>query len=173
MAEYIRSVTNNLYFNQSSDCVSEMFSPTYGTLQEAHNYLSRKLNNTSWLEAIPEKRQAAITEATRIIDTLNFRGKKHISTQLLQFPRGTDSVIPYDIKFACFEIALRLLDGFDPELEVENLGSTNQGIAGLRDTYDRSFVLDHIRAGVPSPRAWSLLLPYLVDPKTIIVSRVN
>lgn len=173
MAEYILSVTNNLYPYQSTDCVSEIFAPTYGTLQEAHNYLSRKLNNEAWLEAIPEKRLAAITEATRIIDTLNFRGKKYISTQLLQFPRTNDTTVPYDIKIACYEIALRLLDGFDPEYEVENLGSTNQGVGGLRDTYDRSFVLEHIRSGVPSPRAWALLKPYLVDPRTVIISRVN
>ena len=108
-----------------------------------------------------------------MIDNLNFRGKKNSSTQLLQFPRGTDTVVPTDIKIACYEIALRLLDGFDPDFEAENLGSINQGIAGLRDTYDRSFVLDHLRAGIPSPRAWALLKPYLVDPQTILLSRVN
>ena len=126
-----------------------------------------------WKEASKDEKIAALTEATRIVDKLNFMGRKTDPTQLLQFPRGEDSTIPFDIRLATYEIALALLDGKDPDLEIENLGSTSQGFGGLRDTYARTFVLDHIRAGIPSASAWAYLRPYLVDPETIRISRVD
>jgi DnaT-like ssDNA binding protein len=173
MAVIELTVTDYLGFYGTVEVISEIFLPIYGNLTEGNNYFSRRLRSKDWKEATDDEKIAALTEATRLIDRLNFSGSKYDATQFLQFPRGTDTTVPYDIKFACYELALALLSGKDPDTEIENLGSTSQGFGGLRDTYDRSFVLDHIRAGIPSPSAWAYLKPYLIDPETIRISRVD
>ena len=48
-------------------------------------------------------------------------------SQELEFPRGADTEVPEAIRRACYEIAHTLLDGKDPELELENLGIVSQG----------------------------------------------
>jgi len=167
------TVMNGLYFAQTIDVVSNILLPTYGNLTEANNYFARRLRSKYWQEATTDEKIAALTEATRIIDSLNFIGTKTSTEQLLEFPRGKDTQVPFSIRIASYEIALALLDEVDPNLEVENLSSQSQGFGGLRDTYSRDFVLDHIRAGVPSAQAWAYLKPYLIDPNTIRLSRVD
>ena len=53
-------------------------------------------------------------------------------SQPLEFPRGSDTEVPEDIRRACYEIAHSLLDDKDPELELENLGITSHGFASVR-----------------------------------------
>ena len=62
------------------------------------------------------------------------------ASQPLEFPRGNDTEVPEAIRRACYEIAYSLLDGKDPELELENLGITSQGYSSVRTTYNRSQV---------------------------------
>lgn len=85
-------------------------------------------------------------------------------------PTGTP-VVPGEIENACYEIALCFLNGFDPEIEARNLSVTGQGYAGARTTYARDFLQDHLRAGIPSALAWSILRPYLVDPQALRITR--
>ena len=173
MAEYIESINHQLYFVQSMEIYTEIMLPHYGTVVNANNYFNTRLQTRPWDIASKEDRKKALHEASRIIDRLNFSGMKAQCNQYLQFPRGSDTKIPTDIDIACYEIALKLLDGVDPDMEVDNLSATSQGISGLRDTYNRSFVLDHLRAGVPSQKAWNYLRPYLIDPNTITLNRVD
>lgn len=173
MAEFIEAVTQRLYFSQATEVYTDILLPYYGTIVSANNYFNTRLNTRPWDNATTQDRRKALQEASRIIDTLNFAGSKADCTQYLQFPRGIDTRIPTAIELACYELALKLLDDVDPDMEVDNLSATSQGISGLRDTYNRSFVLDHIRAGVPSARAWAYLRPYLIDPNTITLRRVD
>src|SRR5690606_14958372 len=105
-------------------------------------------------------RPKALIAATLIIDTLAFKGRKHSvytllqsnpnatveqvrqaeASQMLEFPRGSDTEVPDAIRVACYEIAYSLLDGKDPEIELENLGISSQGISSVRTTYNRAQV---------------------------------
>lgn len=94
--------------------------------------------------------------------------------QLLEFPRGADTVVPEAIRRACYELAHTLLDGKDPEIELENLGIVSQGYASVRTTYSRTHVpVTHIVNGVPSALAWRWLQPFLRDDDAIKLSRVS
>jgi len=155
----------------------------YLTGAEAQIIANSRLNVDAWDEAVEDDGSnfgnpgsltyKSLAMATAIIDRLNYQGTKTSSTQVNQFPRDDDTSIPGDIGTACFEIALALLDDVDPDLEMENLGMVSQGYANVRATYDRSVVMPHISAGVPSATAWRYLLPYLRSPQYLNISRMS
>lgn len=121
------------------------------------------------------------------------------ASQALEFPRGfidqsartwsnaqtlalevtppdsaVDVTVPEAIRIACYEIAHSLLDGKDPERELENLGISSHGFEGVRTAYDRSMIpVDHIVNGVPNALAWRLIQPFLRDDNAIHLSRVS
>lgn len=202
------AVVTNLYFYQTVEVFNKILIPHYGNVVDGDNYFTRSLRGECWHSADLDRKVAALTDATRLIDALNFIGTKTVDDQPLQFPRTivtrkrasdamvdfsipfdnsvTDfstpltratpiiqTIVPKNIETACYEIALCLLDGYDPDLEIENLGSTSQGLGAVRDTFTRDFVLDHVRAGIPSAKAWANLKPYLVDSRTIRMRRVD
>jgi len=148
-------------------------STAYCTQAEADTYFAGRLNADAWDDASSSDKDKALLNATRLIDRLNFRGKKNNDSQELQFPRNEDTVVPDDIKSACSEIALALLDGVDPELEWDNLRMVSQGYANVRSTYDANIPNEHISNGIPSVTAWRYLKPYLRDTQSVDMSRVN
>lgn len=148
-------------------------STQYISLEDATLYFDDRLNSQVWYDAEPNDQSRALKTATRMIDRLNFIGSRTSTTQALQFPRGGDTTIPSDIKYACCEIAYALLDGIDVEKEIENLDMVSQGIGNVRSTYARTSKPAHILAGIPSIVAWRYLLPYLPDPRIVTVTRVN
>lgn len=96
------------------------------------------------------------------------------ASQPLEFPRGSDTDVPQAIRIACYEIAHSLLDGKDPELELENLGIMSQGYSSVRTTYQRSQVpIEHLINGVPNAAAWRLIRPFLRDGEAIKLSRIS
>jgi hypothetical protein len=143
----------------------------YVEIDEAQDYFDERLNTEAWDGATDEDKLKALKMATRKINNLNFVGVRHDLSQANEFPRGSDITVPDNIKFACCELALQLLDDVDPNLEVEELTVTHEGYAQARTQYDRSFTLPHIRAGIPSSEAWEYLVPYLVDPLRITLYR--
>jgi len=145
----------------------------YATIAWCTTYFSTVLNVEPWTEATDAERTAALTMATDAIDRLNFLGEKTDSSQTNQFPRDADTIVPEDIQKASAEIALRLLDGVDPEIEFEQLGMVSQGYANVRSTYDRSQPPPHIVAGIVSITAWRFLKPYLRDWRGVKVNRVS
>lgn len=165
----------------------------YGSVAEAAEYFAMRLHEYAWSQSKPGDRPKALWAATQIIDTLNYKGVKHTvhellrghpnatgeeiqeaeTAQPLEFPRGTDMEVPEAIRRACYEIAHSLLDGKDPELELENLGIVSQGYESVRTTYSRSHVpIEHIINGVPNALAWRLLRPFLRDDEAVKLSRV-
>ena len=166
----------------------------YGTVDEATAYFAGRLHENAWTDADPADRPKALQAATRIIDTLNFKGDKHSAwllfrdhkrhsleqihaaeaAQVLEFPRDSDVEVPEEIRIACFEIAHALLDGRDPELEVEALAITQQNYGSVQTSYSRAgSPLEHVANGVPSVMAWRLLRPFLRSSDEITFSRVS
>ena len=145
----------------------------YETVTEAQSYFDNRLDVDAWTDATSSDKSTSLIQATKMIDKLNFKGEMAVSTQALQFPRDDDTVVPQDIKDACSEIALALLDGVDPELEFENLRMVSQGYANVRSTYDKDSPPQHFVAGIPSVTAWRYLKPYLRDVHAVDLSRVS
>jgi hypothetical protein len=166
----------------------------YATIQEAEDYFNCKLFESAWSMSNPVQREPALIEATRIIDSLNFKGMKHTvwelleadsdatceeiraanAAQELEFPRGADTEIPERIQWACFEIAYALLDGVDPQYELENMSMNDHGIGSVRASYNRNQEpLEHFMNGVPSSTAWKYLRPFLRDDKQRRLIRVS
>lgn len=165
----------------------------YGTEAEADEYFNNRLHSESWFSATVLNRKKALIGSTRIIDTLNYKGKKATVYALCQsnpeatdeeiraaeaqqyneFPRGADTVAPTAIVLSNYEIAFSLLDGKDPEMELEALGISSQGLESVRTTYARSQVpIEHIINGVPNMMAWRMLRPFLRDDQALKMIRV-
>ena len=165
----------------------------YGTITEANAYFATKLHTSIWDNSNNIDRQKALYQATRIIDRLNFRGNKTTVydilladedaedvdirdaelSQELEFPRDGDTVIPLDIQIACFEIAFNLLDGVDPDIELENLGIESVSYAGVKTGYYRNQeAVEHLTNGIPSATAWRYLLPFLRDSRSVKLTKI-
>lgn len=127
------------------------------------------------LSAIPhtnvfETRNGEITTLAPTMDQI----RAAEASQALEFPRGSDTEVPSAIQIACYEIAHSLLDGKDPELELENLGIISQGYSSVRTTYQRTQVpIEHLINGVPNAMAWRLIRPFLRDGDAIKISRIS
>jgi hypothetical protein len=167
---------------------------TYVTIQEAQAFFECKLHEVAWSSSTAKERVPALIEATRIIDSLSFKGVKSVvyltlqnnpdatvqelqdvaATQDLEFPRGADTSIPERIQWACCEIAYALLDGVDPEFELENMSMNDHGIGSVRASFNRNQnPLEHFMNGVPSSTAWKYLRPFLRDDKRVRLTRVS
>lgn len=144
----------------------------YGSVAGANEYFTLRLNVDDWNDAPTNEKLAALMQATRAIDRLNFAGEKLTTTQLLQFPRDDDENVPQDIMLACYEEALVLLAGNDPQEQISSMRLISQGISSAKETYDRSTTPENVTSGILSHVAWAYIRPYLQDPREIILSRV-
>ena len=145
----------------------------YGSIINGDTYFGNRLNSDAWEDSSNSNKTKALTMATHYIDRLNYSGDRAVATQELEFPRGDDTSVPTDIEYATYEIALSLLDGKDIQAVIENLAIVVQGLSSVRTTYIRSFVLEHLRAGIPSVVAWNYLKAYLRNPNSFNFSRVK
>jgi hypothetical protein len=164
------TVITPFYLSNSVEGYTKATDPIYGTMSGAETYFRGKIKNTvrEWIDADDDDKMAALREATRRIEVLCFLGTP--VGPYLHFPTEENGT-PNSILIACYEIALKLLADINPDTEADNLSVTSQGYAGGRTSYDRSFVQDHIRSGIPSAYAWSILRPYLRDPNSIKLRR--
>jgi len=170
--EPVETVATSSSFLGTGSSITDGFT-YYGSLVGADNYFSQSLNNDAWDDSTVNRRERALSTATKAIDKLNFEGVKNDQLQNLQFPRNDDLTIPLDIEYACYELAVALLDGVNVEQEAQTIGVISESYSGVRTTYDGSYVNEHIRAGIPSIVAWEYLKPYLRDPRLMRISRVN
>lgn len=173
MATIVREVESVLTLVQ--DVVVELVTTfnIYGTLAGADAYFGSLLRGQRWMYTDQIRKRQALNEATMRIDTLNFVGEKADASQPLQFPRGTDTLVPVDVERACYELAQALLRGVDPDTERDNLSTIVQAYGGLRTEYDRTGVPAHLAAGIPSFTAWQLLVPYLLPQLGITNRRIS
>ncbi len=158
----------------------------YGSVGGGDAYFVNSLMGRVWKKKDPDTKRRSLIDATRVIDRLNFSGDKADSLQVLQFPRGNsytdprlktssdtfDVNVPDDIKNATYLIADRLLDGWDPDMEADTAAVKVQKYQGASTEYDREYLPEHVRAGIPSARAWGLLRPYVRDPQEVALARL-
>ena len=156
-----------------TDAQSETITGAYNTLATAQTYMDKKLRTREWDSAVNDDKIKALLEAHTIIEQLNYRGKKTAATQTNQFPRYDDSTVPAEILYAEAEIALSLLKGYDPDIEINNLRMVSQGYDSMKTTYDPNTRLEHIAAGIPSATAWRFIKPYLRDYLSFRRDRVS
>lgn len=147
-----------------------MVTVAYATEAEGIAYFAGRLDSASWDSATSDRRTRALLTASRAIDRLSFAGDKNVASQANEFPRGTNTTVPQDIKDAACELAFSLLDGrdVDAEIDASAISSSSTGDASV-DSKD--FTLEHVRAGIPSSVAWALLKPYFRDPNGVVVVR--
>ena len=157
----------------------------YGSVANADLYFSFSLNARKWETSSPANKRKALISATRLIDSLNYAGQKANDGQVLQFPRKNsytdplteettvtaDDNVPADIKIACYIIALRLLEGYDPDKEADLLAAASTKFGQVSTIYQREYIPEHKRAGIPSATAWTYLRPYLRDPYAVTLVR--
>jgi len=94
----------------------------YGTEAGAKSYLAGRLGVSAWTDADSNDKRRALVEATRWLDRANWQGLKTdlVTPQALEFPRtgltdkdgqSVDSAtVPLDVEYACYELAVVLLD---------------------------------------------------------------
>lgn len=144
--------------------------PTYEWAEQYFNLV--RLISDAWDDASVNERIKSLTQATSIIDRLDYKGTRLNESQPLEFPRTGQDVVPDSILAACCEIAYNLLDGIDPDIEFQNLYQISQGYSTVRSSYDRSQPNHSVSSGVTSVTAWRLLFPYLKDHEQIDLVRV-
>jgi hypothetical protein len=173
MAVYNLSVVTAFAPYQNAMGETETLLDSYGDLVHANIYFNQRLRSDAWIAATNDEKLGALREATELIDNLNYCGCKTSTDQTHEFPRNGSTTVPGEIVRATYEIALKLVDGYDPDIEVQNLVVVNEGFSSARTTYNRGQVLEHLRAGIPSSKAWSLLRPFLRDWKRLKMVREN
>jgi len=136
----------------------------------ADSYFNARLYCNLWFQLSTDQKQAALNDATRAINRLQYIGSKTSDTQPNEWPRKNiriggvilDSLsVPQDILFAQFEIAYALASGVNVEKELRSLGITSRGYSSVRITYDPNRTAEWLLAGIASSTAWAYLLPYL------------
>jgi hypothetical protein len=174
MAEIIRTINQEFYVSNAVYAeVTSTLLPIYGSVEKANNYFSSRLNCQKWNNFDNTKKFVALVEGTRYVEKLNYSGVKASDTQALQFPRGTDTLVPVNIEYACYEIAYALLKGVNPTTERENLFVKVQGYGQFRTEYRNDTVMPWIAAGIPSLEAWEYLLPYILPRLELDLLRSN
>ena len=155
----------------------------YGTYTEGNTYFATRLYVSAWTGSTDANKTIALAEATMRIDRLRFHGVKVDEDQVNEFPRyalndnGTDpgedgETTPDDIQYACFEVAMALLDGRDPDIEFENLTVQTHQFDKISNSLTKE-IQQHTLAGIPSVTAWRYLLPYLAARRTLKITRVS
>lgn len=154
-----------------------MTTETYANVATAQAYLDNRLSSFTqpWDLSTDADRLAALCTATEMIDRLNFLGCRtdEDTPQTLQFPRDGDTATPEEIIRATTLCAVTLLDGFDVEIELENLNMLSQGYANVRSSFDRSVKSPHIVNGIPNAEAWRYLTPFMRNPNELEVNRTS
>lgn len=145
--------------------------PSYCQITDGDAYFSTRLPYDVWINATADDKFRALAMSTRLIDHLNYQGIKHNPTQLLEFPRNDDTVVPRDIMFACCEIAYALLDGRDLDYDTEGLADASVSFERIRVQYDKRVIPIHLAHQIPSVIAWNYLRPYLRDCNNVVISR--
>ncbi len=169
-----RTITQEFYMVDSVTVSNGNTLPMYGSVEKADNFFYWLIEGQRWTKTVNRDRKIkCLVSATKLIDRLNFVGTKASESQQLQFPRGTDTLVPVDIENACYHLAQSLLKGVEPNTERDNLNTTVQVYSSIRSYYDRNSTPPHIRAGIPDATAWEYLLPYLLERRELEIRRVS
>lgn len=123
--------------------VSGDTSNSYLSVADATAILDLRLGASAWTDATTDDKGRALIMATRDIDTNRFLGYRISSAQALEFPRTyqreTTDQIPADVKNACAEQALWLLQnantgGRSDRQQLRAEGVTSYTVGNLSET---------------------------------------
>ncbi len=131
--------------------------------------------NKAWTNsANQEKKAPALKSATKLIDTLNFIGRKAEVEQLREFPRDDDTEIPFEVAEATCEVAAALLNGntLDDITGSDGIASESVGDASTSYSEQGRRELLEKNGQLPSTKAYRLLRPWLPERRRIFVDRV-
>lgn len=133
----------------------------------AEEYLSLRLDTRAWDIATEKEKQASLQMASDDLDRLPLRGVRKTTVQQRRFPRdyAASSDVPEAVKQACVELALEYLKGADSQEEYSLLTRQNSQYATIREQRDPQNMEPHIVAGIPSLRAFNLMVPFLRDER--------
>ena len=134
----------------------------YVTLEEADIYLESVMNTEPWDLSTDLIRTKSIKASQKIIEALNTVGT------LDEF--GEPVAL---IKDATIEIALKLLDGVDPETELYNYTIKEMEFDRLKQTNKSGETPLHVIAGVPSVTAFNILRRFMPDLTTVRLNRTD
>lgn len=170
MADIDVTADNTLVVGHNMGYAKQKFAPMYGTLQDANDYASMHLYWDAWAFASEDDRLRALVTSARAIDRLNFQGCA-TGTSGLAFPRDSYVDVPRKVIEACYENAISIIRGLDPETEIRNLSAASQGFSGHTTRYDRTFIPLYLQHGIVSAAAWANLTPFLRDPRSLNLVR--
>ena len=131
------------------------------TLDEADTYLESVMITEPWDLSTDTLRTKAIKAAQKIIEALN-------TVDIL-----VDGEPVALIKDATVEIALKLLNGVDPETELYNYTIKEMEFDRLKQTNKSGETPLHVIAGVPSVIAFNILRRFMPDITTVRLSRTD
>ena len=166
-----RSLGSTVAIAQSTE--QTCYPQTYGSVTYGNKYFLTKLNTSAWDDSSDTDKLKSLCEATRIIDRFRFKWAKTDPDQFLEFPRNEETEVPDDITYACYEIAIALLDGYDYEKEFANLSVKSHRFSGTEVVYSDDGMPEYQLLGLPSALAWSYLRPFIVDTRQINLFRIS
>ena len=136
----------------------------YINLTEANEYFSNRLHADAWVEASDADKEKALAMATKAIDRQRLNGRKTNPSQPLAFPRYPDAEIPQNVKEACCEEALAILErGNSQRRKLQQEGVQSFSIGNLSETFAAG-----AGRGMLSQEAKELLKPWLLGAVMII-----
>lgn len=172
MAVIIAAGSDTLQLVEVNSVSNGSVLPFYGTVAKANNYFRYRLDADSWDAVDVATKTKALVMSTKAIDRLSYVGEQ-TEDEPLAFPRDFQTIVPVEVEHACYENALKLLDGVDPDTETDNLMTTSRAYGGVRTTFDRTSLGSHVVHGIASPTAWRLLAPFLNDAGALTLMRVS
>ena len=136
---------------------------SYVSLAEANEYFSNRLHADAWVEASDADKEKALAMATKTIDRQRLNGRKTNPSQPLAFPRYPDAEIPQNVKEACCEEALAILEsGNSQRRKLQQEGVQSFSIGNLSETFAAG-----AGRGMLSQEAKELLQPWLIGAVNI------
>ncbi len=141
---------------------------TYVTLTEGNAYFASRLRAEAWDQAPDTEKTKAIEMTEKIITRISFKGLQ--DTAELLFPRDV-GFTPPRFSEAIFEEALSLLNGNDNEKDLADLHVKTTNLAGFSTTVNELTERPWILHGLTSPVAWNCLAPYVIDPRSVQLTR--
>ena len=131
---------------------------SYIDIAEADEYFQNRLHAESWAWADDSTKEKALRQATKTIDRQRLNGRKTNPSQPLAFPRYPDAEIPQNVKEACCEEALAILEsGNSQRRKLQQEGVQSFSIGNLSETFAAG-----AGRGMLSQEAKELLRPWLL-----------
>lgn len=142
---------------------------SYATEAGADAYFALEYGYPRWASAADKDK--ALHTATRLLNTLNYAGGKTDDSQVNEFPRDGETDVPQHIKDATCLIAYSLIDGIEPETELQSINTTAFKYGQVSDSKDTDFIPEYRTHGIPNAQAWMMIQPYLRDGNLINILR--